>query len=251
MAVLVTRPEIQGLELCQQLAEVGISAIHHPLIQIQAGVDLPLLLPDIHNCDIILAVSQHAVTFSHQFLQDHRSFWPNEARYLAVGQKTAHVLSKLSQQKVHYPAVSDSEHLLEMPLLQSISGLKIMILRGNGGRELLHNTLTERGAKVTYKEVYQRTMLAFSANQHAQIWQQQNVHQLVVTSGEQLEFLVTQMSEIALPWLFNLHLFVPSERIRQAALLMGFSCVTNVKSASNTELVATLSQHKQDSKHDK
>lgn len=251
MTVLVTRPENQGIELCQQLADLGIRSVHHPLIQINAGADLPHLLPELQQCDIIIAVSQNAVMFSHQFLQDHRYFWPNDARYLAVGQKTAHVFSKLSQQKVHYPQISDSEHLLALPQLQSISGLKVMILRGNGGRELIHDSLIERGADVVYKEVYRRDTITLFAAESISLWQQQQVTQLVVTSSGQLNFMMDQFSDSQRLWLLNLALFVPSERIRQEALHMGFGCVTNVGSASNTELAASISQSRQDSKHDK
>ncbi len=70
--------------------------------------------------------------------------------------KTAHYLSKCTQQKVHYPEVSDSEHLLRLPALQNVEQQQVLILRGNGGRELIKDALVRRGAKVHYSETYKR-----------------------------------------------------------------------------------------------
>jgi len=240
MAVLVTRPEEQGKELCQQLAQSGISALHHPLIQIEAGADLPHLIPDIHQCDTIIAVSQHAVSLSDQFLRNQHSFWSTSIRYLAVGQKTAHLLSKATGQTVHYPEVSDSEHLLALADLQSVSGQNIVILRGNGGRELIHETLSKRGAKVTYKEVYRRVDLPFDADIHVNKWQQAEVDSLVVTSSHQLMFFMSQLDSLSTLWALQLTVFVPSNRIAQDAKAMGFQHIVITKSAANSDLVAAL-----------
>jgi uroporphyrinogen-III synthase len=241
MAVLVTRPEAQGIELCQQLENVGLTALHHPLMTIEAGTDLPHLLPDIKQCDTIIAVSQHAVDFSDQYLRQQQSNWATSTRYLAVGQKTAHLLSKVTGQSVNYPHVSDSEHLLELAELQSVSGQKIIILRGNGGRELIQETLSERGALVAYKEVYQRKDLPFDASAYCKQWQQQNVDTLIITSGHQLAFFMSQLDNPAMaPWAHQLKLLVPSERIANDARTMGFEHIVVTRSAANQDLVAAL-----------
>ncbi|MBL4297355.1 uroporphyrinogen-III synthase [Vibrio fluvialis] len=240
MAVLVTRPDAQGLELCQQLTQLGIDALHHPLIAIEAGADLPLLLPELYHCDILIAVSQHAVTFTHQFLQSERSLWPTSAIYLAVGQKTAHVLSKLSAQPVHYPDISDSEHLLALPELHSVQGKSITILRGNGGRELIFDTLVERGARVCYREVYQRVDLPFAGDVCVAAWQQAGVDTLVITSSHQLMFFVSQLTASSLSWVLGLKLLVPSDRIAHDAKALGFQTIVTTGSAANPDLVAAL-----------
>ena len=105
--------------------------------------------------------------------------------------KNSTPLSKVTGQSVNYPHVSDSEHLLELAELQSVSGQKIIILRGNGGRELIHETLSERGALVAYKEVYQRKDLPLTPVLYCKQWQQQNVDTPIITSGHQLVFYVS------------------------------------------------------------
>lgn len=239
MAVLVTRPGEQGRSLCQQLNSAGICALHQPLIKILPGKDLSGIATQLNQFDCILAVSQHAVTLTQQTFTSQQE-WPQTATYIAVGQKTAHVLSKLSQQKVHYPDVSDSEHLLELDILKKVKGKKVVILRGNGGRELIYETLRSRGAHVSYLEVYKRENLAFDSDLFVPFWQDKHIQQLVITSSGQLSYFVSQLTQAQLNWAFGLQLYVPSARIANEAQQMGFLHITNTGSASNKDLLATL-----------
>ncbi|NVD08192.1 uroporphyrinogen-III synthase [Vibrio sp. JPW-9-11-11] len=251
MAVLVTRPGQQGRDLCQQLSEAGITSYHQPLIDILPGEQLPGLEHSIDDFDIIIAVSQHAVTETDRYLSQHVHAWPTHATYLGVGQKTAHVLSKATQQKVHYPERGDSEHLLNLDALSKVSGQRVLILRGNGGRELIFDTLLARKAKVEYREVYKRQNLALRSDLLIPVWQDKQITQLIVTSSGQLEHLLSQLTPAQQNWLFTLHLWVPSERIAQQAREIGFKLVTNTLSASNSVLLATLRPTQQDISNDK
>jgi len=237
MAVLITRPGEQGQALCQQLNAAGIKALHFPLLKISPGNDFSCIRKSLANVDIIIAVSQHAVTFSQQALNGE---WPNTATYIAIGQKTAHVLSKLSQQNVHYPDVADSEHLLQLKQLKRTKNKNIIILRGNGGRELIYSTLLKRAAHVSYLEVYKRDSLAFDPNVELLNWQSNHIKQIVITSLGQLNHFVSQLTQPQTDWIFELRLFVPSQRIANQAKLLGFLDVINTGSASNKDLLAAL-----------
>lgn len=243
MTVLVVRPEQQGQELCQLLEQSGIPALLQPLIDLTVSPiegELFSPCPLAGKADIVIAVSQHAVQFSDQLLRQQNQSWPTDVRYLAIGQKTAQLLSKLTQQQVHYPDISDSEHLLEDNWLTSVNGLNIVILRGNGGRDHLATQLTSRGANVIYREVYQRELRPFDAESRVALWQNKQVDRLVVTSFEQLELLVSQLPMHYHRWLFTLSIYVPSERIARLAQSMGFRNTITVGSASNSDLVAAL-----------
>ncbi|PMK02805.1 uroporphyrinogen-III synthase [Vibrio sp. 10N.261.55.A7] len=240
MPVLVTRPDIQGLQLCQQLTEVGISALHHPLLSITPVDNINKLVTNLDTFDIIIAVSQHAATLSHIALLENQREWPTHPTYIAVGQKTAQILSKQTQQIVHYPEVADSEHLLALEELLSVEHKRILILRGDGGRELIFDSLTERKAQVEYREVYRRDYISFQAQASIEKWQQSNINALIITSSGQLHFFLSQVDRTSKNWLFDLPLFVPSERIAAEAQQLGFNKVINTGSASNSALVTAL-----------
>ncbi|MBW3698539.1 uroporphyrinogen-III synthase [Vibrio sp. T187] len=240
MAVLVTRPGSEGLTLCQQLADAGIPSIHHPLIRIVENQQASELSTKLTNSDIVIAVSQHAVSSAQTILLQQHANWPQDVIYLGVGQKTAHKLSKATQQIVNYPDTSDSEHLLQLNELQDISGKTITILRGNGGRELIRDSLISQGAKVDYCETYHREFIAISSLDTFQHWKDNDITQVVITSQGQLEFLTSSTPPEYLPWLQQQQLFVPSQRIAARALQLGFSHVENTVSASNQILVASL-----------
>ncbi len=240
MAVLVTRPDKQGLELCQLLMEAGIISLHLPLLSFQAGPQLGQFAHELAHIDVLIAVSQHAVQFSHDYLSQKQYTWPKQCDYLAIGHKTAFELSRVSGQKVHYPEQNDSEHFLTLPILQDINKKQIVILRGNGGRELIFDTLAKRGAIVEYREVYQRQYCDFDAFALVPMWQKHQVDALVITSSGQLAFFVSKLAAVDQTWLYSLKLIVPSVRIAAEARAMGFHFVTHTESAANPDLLATL-----------
>ncbi|USD41034.1 uroporphyrinogen-III synthase [Vibrio sp. SCSIO 43135] len=251
MTVLVTRPDRQGRQLCQLLADVGIESIHHPLITIEPEPKLEQLSGKLGTFDIVIAVSQHAVTYAHQAISSLQKNWPTTPLYLAVGQKTAQILSKASQQSVNYPHISDSEHLLAMEELGSVADKRILILRGNGGRELIFDTLVSRKAHVEYQQVYRRINLPFMSEPTVSHWQSNDVDTLIITSSGQLEHLYNQIDALYHSWLHALLLVVPSERIAADAKKMGFNHIISASSASNQNLMEALQLKEQDIRNDK
>lgn len=116
------------------------------------------------------------------------------------------------------------------------------ILRGNGGRELIGETLIKRNAVLEYCEVYQRQMMSFDGQSEIKKWKKNSVTQIVITSGEQLEFFFQMIPVIDREWLFRQMLVVPSKRISHLAQQLGFRKVTVSGGASNPELAAVLLQ---------
>jgi uroporphyrinogen-III synthase len=242
MAVLVTRPYPDGKELCEQLSELGLENIYQPLIEFSEGEDCYLLADKLNQSDIVIAVSKPAVEWANRALHFTMQTWPVSSCYLAVGQITADKLSEVTGQKVHYPDVSDSEHLLGLPALLNIKNKKVMILRGNGGRELIRDMLLKRGAIVEYCEVYQRQPRSFDGHSSVRQWKKEGVTQIVLTSGEQLEYFFSRVPKSDYQWLINQQLIVPSNRIADLAKQLGFNQVMVSGSASNPDLVAAIKQ---------
>lgn len=160
MSILVTRPSPQGEELVSRLRALGREAWSFPLIEFTPGRELSKLagyLAALSSNDLLFALSQHAVEFAHAQLLQQKQNWPQAPAYFSIGRTTGLALHKASGLSVRYPFDQEiSEVLLQLPELQEIAGRKALILRGNGGRELLGQTLAARGAIVTFCECYQR-----------------------------------------------------------------------------------------------
>ena len=116
----------------------------------------------------------------------------------------------------------DSETLLARPELQAVAGWKVMIFRGDGGRELLGETLKMRDAEVEYATCYQRGKPPVDIGKLLVA----RPDAITVTSSEALnyffELLDTQSKEIVL----QTPLFVPHERIANSARKLGWQAVT-------------------------
>lgn len=242
MSVLVTRPGKDGEALCQLLQQRNIDSFHHPLIELKQGKDCALLANALYECDIVIAVSQYAVQWAWQTLQQQNIPFPSQITYFAIGNKTAQLLQQYSAKDVISPQISDSEHLLDLPALKLVKNKRILILRGNGGRELIQQTLQQRGARVEYNEVYRRVQLPISKHNTWKQWKMHGVSHLVITSGEQLAFFMSQVPKPYLSWVTQLTLYVPSLRIYQQAEEFGFSHIINTGSAANPVLLDYLSE---------
>ncbi|QDE47549.1 uroporphyrinogen-III synthase [Enterobacter hormaechei] len=114
-------------------------------------------------------------------------------------------------------------------------------MRGNGGRELLGETLRERGADVTFVECYQRCAKHYDGAEEAMRWHARGINTLVVTSGEMLQQL---WSLIPLwyreNWLLRCRLLVVSERLANHARELGWQDIRIAENADNDALLRAL-----------
>lgn len=149
MSILVTRPSPAGEQLVSRLRALGQVAWSFPLIEFSPGRELSALADQMNTFqegDLLFALSQHAVEFAHAQLQQAGTRWPTAPRYFAIGRTTALALHTVSGTDVRYPLDREiSEVLLQLPELQTIAGKRALILSGNGGRELLGETLRNAG----------------------------------------------------------------------------------------------------------
>lgn len=133
-----------------------------------------------------------------------------------------------------------SETLIELPDLQSILGKKSLLLRGNGGRELLATTLKSRGSHIDYCECYQRQPIKYDRQAFQLQWRQANIKTIIVTSGEMLHLLFNLITDDVKPWFFSRHLIIVSERLASTAYQLGWQSVKVAKSANNDALIQAL-----------
>jgi uroporphyrinogen-III synthase len=160
---------------------------------------------------------------------------PPTLKIATVGQGSARALRESGITNIIAPAERfDSEGLLALPELQDVSGWRVMIFRGDDGRELLGNTLRARGATVEYAACYQRSK------------PQQDIGALVgaapdaitVTSSEALGYLRQMLDDGAQAVLRDTPLFVPHERIAELARQQGWHQVMLTGSGDDGLLTA-------------
>ncbi|MGK9174458.1 uroporphyrinogen-III synthase [Yokenella regensburgei] len=245
MSILVTRPSPAGEILVSRLRALGLVAWSFPLIEFSPGRELHSLAGRLNALtanDMVFILSQHAVTFAQAHLKQAHTTWPADPDYFAIGRTSALALHKVSGIDVRYPLDREiSEVLLQLPELQSIEGKRALILRGNGGRELLGQTLQERGAIVEFCECYQRSMKYYDGAEEAMRWHTRGVTTLVVTSGEMLQ----QLFSLTPPWyrenwLLGCRLLVVSERLANLARELGWQDIQVADNAENDALIRAL-----------
>jgi uroporphyrinogen-III synthase len=234
--LLVTRFAPHAQRLVNLLNAQGTVAFAQPLLALQKTTEFNHVSKVLtKHYDYIIAVSPNAVDYTDQALAGIN--WP-QTEYLAVGLATQAKLKAATAQKVVVPEKCfDSEGLLDLPLLSDLQGKNILILRGVSGRELLCETLTQRGAIVDYYQPYQRVAIALCGESLIKEWQQQNINGAIISSIELLERLMAVVPSAAHEWLRELTIYAPSERILDQAKRWGWSNTKVLPGMSDQQVI--------------
>jgi len=240
--ILVTRPRAQAENLCQLIQSKGGKVIRFPVIEILPTDNLELasqILNSINLFEIIIFISRNAVIYTWQIM-------PGIAERIEAGELftlgagTAEELSNLlgdTEQITYVSTGTGSESLLEMEIFHSnnIVGKKVLIIRGNGGREFLSESLIERGAEVTYAEVYRRVQPEFETQDLKKIWHENLPDAIVLTSIESMNNLYNMTTENDRNILLNIPLVVMSSRHQDVARSLGFTVKSSVTMDASDE----------------
>lgn len=157
--VLVTRPAGQQHDMMERLDSAGYDAVHVPALRIES---LPLadadrrLLMDLDQYHAVFFVSTNAVALGVAAMDDYWPQWPVGVHWLAVGEATARAMEQAGLPAERPAHGNDSESVLALPCLQALNEKKVLVLRGEGGREVFAQRLRDRGARVDYISLYRR-----------------------------------------------------------------------------------------------
>jgi uroporphyrinogen-III synthase len=223
--ILVTRPAAQAGRLAELIAAQGGEPILFPLLEIGPAVDpLPLqqAIALLDSYAFAIFVSPNAVDYSVSLVLARRP-WPAAVQAAAIGQSTALRLVSCGIAEVIVPSGRfDSEALLALPVFQAarVAGKKVLILRGNGGRELLAETLHERAAQVDCVSCYQRSAPA-DARPILSLLRNKRLDALTISSSEGLRSLWALLDTEGCERLCRLPLFVAHPRIAELAAELG------------------------------
>lgn len=222
--VLITRPTSQATKLTDMVTESGATPYLFPVIEIQPTTNIDLahkLVMNIDLFDIAIFISINAVERGIALLKEHGDI-PEKLLLAAVGLSSAKALLALGLKADIIPEQQyDSEGLLATSELQSVNGKRIIIFRGEGGREVLAQGLTHRGAVVEYAEVYKRAIPCINPQPLIDDWQQNCIDFVVVTSSAGLNNLVTMLGDDGWSLLKNSQLVTVSQRVADLAKKMG------------------------------
>jgi uroporphyrinogen-III synthase len=243
--LLLTRPAEDCAALAETLAAQGIFSSCLPLLEIAplpVSEKIRRAITQLPSCSAVIVVSKPAARIALDLLDGASAL---TMPWFSVGAATAQILLDHGLD-ANFPADGDdSEALLQLPRLReaiSQPGAQVLILRGEGGRELLAERLRERGASVEYLELYRRDLPAYAPDELPRRIAAERLNGLVVSSGQGFEHLRKMAGDIW-PTIARLPLFVPSPRVAELARAAGAQTVVDCRGASAAALLTALREH--------
>lgn len=217
VGVVVTRPLRQAAVFAGKIAALGGTPIIWPAIVILPPLDTARLA-QVHaalaSYDIAIFVSANAVEYGAR----QAGAWPRHVVVYAPGPGTAEALAAAGIPGARIPGKSwDSEGLLELPELKDVSGKRIVIFRGEGGREFLGNSLRARGGVVDHVTCYRRVAPQTGAAGLLEAIREKRANALTLTSAEGLDNLIAAVGAAGRADLQKLPIFAAHPRIAEHA----------------------------------
>ncbi|QGZ56068.1 fused uroporphyrinogen-III synthase HemD/membrane protein HemX [Paraburkholderia acidiphila] len=262
--VVITRPAGQSDGLAGQLAQHGLRTLDFPLISIAPVTDeAPLrgALGALERYALVVFVSPNAVDRAFACYASVSSIWPPALPVAVVGPASVAALERHGVAEPEHRVVSpagvgeeeparfDSESLyaaLEKTFgANAFAGKRVLIVRGDGGREWLAERLREAGAEVETVAAYRRIVpeppIAAWTQVHALL--EGAPHAWLVTSSEGVrnldELAREHLTAGEIVELRHAPLVAPHPRIAETARSMGFDRIT-VSGAGDERIVETL-----------
>lgn len=237
--ILILRPTEQAQETIRQVKLNSWNPVHFPTVEIVASKTPhnAQVFSRLAEFDWLIFVSQNAVKHFLAQLQQLPVKMPNIA---TVGKATSLAAEKAGLSVTLQPdGPFSSEGLLNMPAFQQVQNQRVLIVRGNGGRELLADTLARRGATVSYADVYLRRLPEADSNWLTGNWSDR-VNVILATSNQLLDNLVQLTVKTLGQQLYLTPLIVISPRMQQHAGQLGFKKIWLAEGPSNDQMMATI-----------
>lgn len=243
--LLLTRPAEDCAALARTLAGHGIFGHCLPLLAIEPLAETPEqrgVFLDLDRYCAVVVVSKPAARLGLALLDRYWPQPPMRQRWFAVGAATGALLDAYGLDACWPDNGDDSEALLALPALReaiAVPSPRVLILRGEGGRDWLGERLREQGVAVDYLSLYRRCLPGYPAGALLRAVHEHRLNGLVVSSGEGLANL-QRLAGDDWPTLARLPLFVPSPRVAALARTAGAQDVRDCCGASAAALLACL-----------
>jgi uroporphyrinogen-III synthase len=222
--IVITRPAGQASHLAEALSAQGAIPVLFPVLEIQDIADpTPVLDAAIllDRYDLAVFVSPNAIEKALALILPRRA-WPTDLTVAVLGKSSEQALAQRGITKIISPPLRfDSEALLELPEFIDVRGKRVIIFRGEGGRELLGDTLTSRGATVDHIACYQRVQPQIDPARLLKLWETGQLDAVTLTSSEGVRNFADMVGHLGLAWLRKTPTFVPHARIAEQAAALG------------------------------
>lgn len=248
--LLNTRPAQQAASLNQLVVAAGGEFLHCPTLAIvptdMAVTQTKIALAN-RQVDKVIFISANAVEqYAQQKLSAALQGLMNHAEFYAIGRATA-----LMGEKHNLPIKTlsdtqfDSENLLAHDVMQKVNGQTILLVKGVGGREILQDTLTERGAKVLPLALYERRPTPFCNAAWNQFMQRNNGVLLItsIASWDAFYHGYSQWQAASSQSMNSVITVVMSQRIAEHIANFAWSCrIIVVSTQSNAGIIKAIEE---------
>jgi uroporphyrinogen-III synthase len=243
LGVLITRPLHQATSLCRLLEAEGARTWKFPALEIRENSANRAQLAAVRNAaapDLVVFTSSNAVRFGAEVLRD----W-SSSQTAAIGPATARALNRAGFRVAIVPELGyDSESLLGDPRMQHVTGKRILLVKGAGGRDRLGIELRRRGATVDELAVYVRVCPQPSVRELGQLVDllgADALQAMTVTSLDLAENLLQMTPAELRSDLDRLTWLVPGDRVAAGLAERGVrAAMLRAASAEDHDLVAAL-----------
>jgi len=228
--IAITRPQGQATKLTALLNESGAVPVAYPLIAIAPLQDYARAdaqFAQLDHIDKIIFISSNAVQNAWPRITKQWTSLPEKLVFAAIGPATAQKLQSNGVKQVLIPENRfDSEALLALSEMQNVAEQNIMIVRGIGGREVLAQTLMQRGAKVSFAECYRRVNPQETIHAlYDKKTQKPKCDALIITSSEAMRHLLDLANitpqNATQHWLHRVKICVNLPRVAEATNNLG------------------------------
>jgi len=250
--VVITRPLAQVGGLARAVAALGRTPVVLPLLEIAPLADTTQLraaLTALPRYALAAFVSPNAIDAA----LAHVPAWPREVAIAVLGEGSRAALARHGIDAGNAtilgpldPARSDSENLLASLDLAALAGKRVLIVRGESGRELMAEGFRGAGATVDLVPAYRRSVPALTPELAATLRALlAEPNDWIITSSEALRGLFALLDELdpgCVSQMRGQHLIVPHARIAETAHALGLVRVTLTGSGDERLLAALQSQ---------
>jgi len=251
--VVITRPLAQAQAFAGQVAATGREAVIFPLLEIAPVADtseLQAVLSSLDQYALVVFVSPNAIDAAFRFIPA----WPNNVAIGIVGEGSRLALQRYGvgddNATIHAPRNSermDSEELFKALDLDGLRGRRVLIVRGQAGRDFLTDMLRAERVTVEHVTAYERLTPQMDATKITQLRTLIDAEsEWIVTSSEALRNLLQITTDVlgaeCVVKLQRNKMIVSHQRIAETARSLAFTHVTMTGSGDERLLAALQSR---------